>query len=276
MTTRDDARTLAGRRPGEVRRAQSDVGGGGGRTGRREPGRGCVDVRRGAPRRAAPTTTGLVLNYRFDTDTGSSPATRRRRRSTAATSTPRRPRPGAPGMPGQSWAIRLVGATHQYVAVPERNALDVDRFTAGGFVNPTGVENDQTFERWEVLEKAGAYWMNIRTNGRVRVGGFFGGCTNPAWKYLDSTVTSRTTPGPTWPAPTTAACSGLVNGVRAGSRAMSGTTCQQQPAAGRGGEELPRRGAARGLLGRPARRRPDLPAGALGRRGPGAASRAES
>ena len=32
--------------------------------------------------------------------------------------------------------------------------------------------------RWEEFEKAGAYRMNIRTDtGRLRVGGFAGGCT---------------------------------------------------------------------------------------------------
>ena len=43
-------------------------------------------------------------------------------------------------------------------------------------------------DRWEVFEKAGAYWMNIRTDTRrLRVGGFFGGCTGSQyWKYVDS------------------------------------------------------------------------------------------
>jgi hypothetical protein len=175
---------------------------------------------------AAPTTTGLVLNYSFDNDSGvvardSSPyainGTYVNTTAEAARST---------GVPGRSWAIRLVGSQHQYVAVPERNALDVDRFTVAALVNYTGVQNDQTLGRWEVLEKTGAYWINIRTDGHVRVGGFFGGCTNPSWKYLDSNVTIPTN---TWThVASTYNGSTLtvwINGWRAGSRAITGRTC---------------------------------------------------
>ena len=87
------------------------------------------------------------------------------------------------------------------------------------------MENDRTLGRWEVLEKANAYWINIRTNGRVRVGGFFGGCTSAAWKYLDS---NAAIPKNTW-TPSTYNGSTLtvwINGVRAGSRAITGSTCR--------------------------------------------------
>ena len=114
---------------------------------------------------AAPTTSGLVLNYRFDSDSGVSArdSSPNAIHGTYVNTTAAAAR--SAGMPGQSWAITLVGAKHQFVSVPERNALDVDRFTVAALIRYTGVENDKTFGRWEVIEKAGAYWINIRTDG---------------------------------------------------------------------------------------------------------------
>ena len=69
--------------------------------------------------------------------------------------------------------------------------------------------------------------MNVRTNGRVRVGGFFGGCTSSAWKYLDSTIV---VPKNTWThVASTYNGSTLtvwINGSRAGSKAVTGRTCR--------------------------------------------------
>ena len=93
----------------------------------------------------------------------------------------------APSLAGYGQALQLSGAQHQYVDVPRAAVLDVDRYTLSAWVRYTGVENDQTLGRWEVLEKAGAYWMNVRTDGRLRVGGFYGGCSSPSWQYFDST-----------------------------------------------------------------------------------------
>src|SRR4051794_16807462 len=78
------------------------------------------------PARAAavPSTTGLVLNYGFDADVGvvardAGPSaingTYVNTTATAARSA---------GLASRLRAIRLVGGQHQYVAVPERNALD--------------------------------------------------------------------------------------------------------------------------------------------------------
>jgi len=194
---------------------------------------------------AAPTTTGLILNYRFDNDTGvvARDSSTKVINGTYVNTTAAAAR--STGPPGQSRAIRLVGASHQYVAVPERTPIDLDRFTLAAFVNPTGVENDQTGGRWEVLEKAGAYWMNLRTDGHLRVGGFFGGCTNPAWTYLDSTVTI---PYNTW-THVAGTYNGsvlriFVNGVRAGSLAVSGTTCHNDRPLAVGAKNFP----AEGLL----------------------------
>jgi hypothetical protein len=181
-----------------------------------------------APARAAPTatTTGLVLNYRFDDDSGvlARDSSVNAIHATYVNTTAADAR--SAGLPDRSWAITLVGAEQQYLAVPERNALDVDRFTAAALIRYTGVENPDTLGRWEVLEKAGAYWINVRTDGHVRVGGFFGGCTSAAWKYLDSTVT---VPTDTWThVASTYNGSRLavwINGVQAGSRAVTGRTC---------------------------------------------------
>lgn len=127
---------------------------------------------------------------------------------------------------GYGRAIELRGAQHQYVDVPRSAVLDVDNYTLAAWVRYTGVENDRTLGRWEVLEKAGAYWMNVRTNGLVRVGGFFGGCTNPSWQYLDSTRTVRvsrwahlaSTYDGTW-------LRVYINGNTAGAKRVTGRTC---------------------------------------------------
>jgi hypothetical protein len=189
---------------------------------------------------AAPTTTGLVLGYDFDTDTGtlardSSPnginGTYRNTTAEAART---------PGVPGRGSAIRLDGTQHQWISVPERNALDVNRFTLAALVSYTGVQNDKTLGRWEVIEKANAYWVNVRVDGHVRVGGFFGGCANPSWKYLDSTVT---VPVDTW-THVAATYNGSrlvvwVDGARAGSRAVTGATCSNNEPLAVGAKNAP-------------------------------------
>jgi len=193
----------------------------------------------------APTTNGLVLHYSFDNDTGttardSSPTALagRYRNTTAAAAR-------AQSVPGKGRAIALTGVDQQWIAVPERNALDVDRYTLAAYVRYTGVENDQTFGRWEVLEKADAYWLNIRTDGKVRVGGFFGGCTSAAWRYLDSSVA---VPIGTWTHVASTydgtTLTVWINGRAAGSRAVSGRTCSNDQPLAIGAKNQP----AKGLL----------------------------
>jgi hypothetical protein len=127
---------------------------------------------------------------------------------------------------GYGRAIQLTGADHQYVDVPTSPVLDVDRYTLSAWVRYTGVVDDQTLDRWEVLEKAGAYWMNIRTNGLVRVGGFYGGCSNPSWQYLDST---RAVPAGRWKQVSTTYDGTwlriYIDGRAAGAKRVSGPTC---------------------------------------------------
>jgi hypothetical protein len=146
---------------------------------------------------------------------------------------------------GYGKAVRLTGTNHQYVDVPVVPALEVDRYTLSAWVRYTGVQNDKTLERWEVLEKAGAYWMNIRTNGLVRVGGFYGGCTNPSWQNFDST---RAVPRNTWHHLATtydgARLRVFIDGRAAGSKAITGQTCASGQPLAVGAKNAP----AKGLL----------------------------
>jgi hypothetical protein len=130
------------------------------------------------------------------------------------------------GLAGYGRALQLTGSQHQFVDVPMSTVLDVDTYTLAAWVRYTGIQNDQTLGRWEVLEKAGAYWMNVRTNGLVRVGGFYGGCANPSWQYVDST---RALPVDRWKH-VAATYDGTwlriyVDGRAAGAKRVSGRTC---------------------------------------------------
>ncbi len=188
----------------------------------------------------------LVLQYTFDSDT-----TTAIRDSSLNALTGRLvnsdPRTAfVSGAPGRGNALRLFAPQRQYVEVPQSPALDVNRFTLTAWVRYTGVTTADTLDRWEVLEKAGAYWLNVRTNGRVRAGGFFGACgASRYWKYLDST---RTVPTNTW-THLAARYNGyrltiFINGVAAGSLSVSGTTCANDEPLAVGAKSAP----AKGLL----------------------------
>lgn len=93
--------------------------------------------------------------------------------------------------------------------------------------------------------EADAYWINLRLDGKVRVGGFFGGCSSGAWKYLDSTTS---VPVNTW-THVASTCDGStltvsINDQRAGSRAVTGRTCSNIHPPAIGAKNYP----AKGLL----------------------------
>jgi hypothetical protein len=186
----------------------------------------------------------LILRYTFDNDSGgvvrdASPNALHGSLVNADPSTAY-----VASVPGRGRALSLVGSKHQYVSVPERSVLDTDRFTVAAIVRYTGVENDGTNGRWEVLEKANAYWLNIRTDGRVRVGGFFGSCTSSgAWKFLDS---AQPIPTSTWThVAGTYNGSTLkvwINGVLSASRSVAGRTCSNNEPLAIGAKNLPSKG----------------------------------
>lgn len=173
------------------------------------------------------STSALVLHYTFDHDVNgvvadSSPRALHGRLVNADPTTAY-----TVGLPGRGQALTLAGGDREWIDVPQSDALDANRFTVAALVRYTGVQNDETLGRWEVMEKAGAYWLNIRTDGRVRVGGFFGSCNGgTAWQYLDST---NPIPMNTWTyvagTYTGTRLNVWVNGVLSGSRLVSGTTC---------------------------------------------------
>ena len=95
-----------------------------------------------------------------------------------------------------------------------------------------------------MLEKAGAYWLNIRTDGRLRAGGFFGGCeSSQFWKYTDSTAT---VPTDVW-THVAATYNGAklvlyIDGVRSGSLNVTGDTCANDEPLAIGAKDAPAKG----------------------------------
>jgi hypothetical protein len=139
------------------------------------------------------------------------------------------PRPPNPALSvaGHGQALAFVGAQAQHVRVADTAALDVNRFTIAAWIRYLPVVHDA---RWEVMEKADAYWMNIRTDSRkLRAGGFFGGCdpaAGPVWRYLDSV---GSIPERKW-THVAATYDGTalriyINGVLDNSMPVTGTTC---------------------------------------------------
>lgn len=183
----------------------------------------------GAPAQAVARvvpTNGLVLQYSMETLTAGTVADSSPNalhgRVVAGSGTVRL----VTSLAGYGRALQLTGTQHQYVDVPASPVLDVNTYSLAAWVRRTGVQNDRTLGRWEVLEKAGAYWMNVRTNGLVRVGGFYGGCANANWQFFDST---RAVPVNRWRhVATTYDGSWLriyIDGRAAGARRITGRTC---------------------------------------------------
>lgn len=102
-------------------------------------------------------------------------------------------RVGSPNLPRQAAskagfgkALEFDSTQRQYVDAGDPAVLDVDRYTLTAWVRYLPLVHDT---RWEVMEKAGAYWMNIRTDSRsLRVGGIYGACSGAGskWRFVDS------------------------------------------------------------------------------------------
>jgi hypothetical protein len=188
----------------------------------------------------------MVLFYKFDSDTTTvvKDASAQGLDGTLTNASPSTAY--VTGLAGKKKALKLVASSRQFVSVPQGNALDVNKFTLSALVRYSGVQTPDTLDRWEVLEKAGAYWLNIRTDGHIRAGGFFGGCANNRyWKYFDST---GTVPTDTW-AQVAATYNGskltiYINGVASGSLNVTGTTCSNDEPLAVGAKNAP----AKGLL----------------------------
>lgn len=210
---------------------------------------GTVSVSQAAAPRASVTaaaaTSSLVLNYTFANETGTTVRDRSTSGINGTLVNASAPTAYVTSLSGHNKALRLIGSKRQFVDVGDAAPLDVNRYTLAAWVRYTGVQDAQTLDRWEVMEKAGAYWMNIRTTGQVRVGGFYGGCANPSWQYLDS---PSPIPANTWThLATTYNGSQLaiwVNGIKVASRAITGTTCANNEPLAVGAKNAP----AKGLL----------------------------
>jgi hypothetical protein len=179
----------------------------------------------GAGPAAAATPSGLVLGYGFErvaadgSIVDSSPSGLAGHREGLSLAL------RAASVTGHGKALTFASAQQQLVYVGDATALDVDRFTLAAWVRYQPSVHD---DRWEVLEKDGAYWMNIRTDTRkLRVGGFFGGCGSAGrWVFLDS---AAAIPASTW-VHVAGTYDGTtlrvyVNGTLSASRGISGVLC---------------------------------------------------
>jgi hypothetical protein len=195
---------------------------------------------------SAAVSTRLVLLYSFNTDSTSAIADSSTNSLTGTLTNADASSAFVPGAPGKGKGLRLVAPQRQYVSVPEDNVLDVGQYTLAAWVRYTGNATPDTHDRWEVMEKAGAYWLNIRTNGHVRAGGFYGGCVaSQYWKYLDSVGTVA--PNVWTHVAATYDGSQLtiyIDGSPSGSATISGQTCSNDEPLAVGAKNAP----ASGLL----------------------------
>lgn len=186
----------------------------------------CLAVIAPAASGAAAPAAGLRVAYGFGSITAGTVADSSPAHLNGALQGTTRPVLGA-GPSGHGRAISLDSTRRQYVEVADSPILDVDHYTIAAWVRYLPKVHD---ERWEVLEKADAYWMNIRTDTRrLRVGGFYGGCTGKAgvtWFYVDTSVPIKastwTHVASTYDGTTLRA---YVDGVQRAALRVSGRTC---------------------------------------------------
>ena len=195
------------------------------------------------PATAAPSPD-LALRYSFNSDTTNQIADASGNEITGTLINADPATAFVAGRDGTGKALSLTASEQQYVGASESAALDVRHFTLTAWVRYTGTVTSETRGRWEVLEKAGAYWLNIRTDGRVRAGGFFGGCeSSQFWKYTDSTAT---VPIDVW-THVAATYNGAklvlyIDGVRSGSLNVTGDTCANDEPLAIGAKNAPAKG----------------------------------
>jgi hypothetical protein len=195
------------------------------------------------PAAAAPAPS-LVLRYTFQNDTTSQIHDSSSYRVAGILTNADASKAFVSGKAGLGKAVQLLAPQRQYISVPESERLDVNTFTLTAWVKYSAVVTPDTKGRWEVLEKAGAYWINVRTDGHVRAGGFFDGCgASRYWRYLDSTAV---VPAQTW-THIAATYNGsrliiYVNGAKSGSMAVTGATCQNDEPLAVGAKEAPAKG----------------------------------
>ncbi len=131
----------------------------------------------------------LILEYKFSTDIGKS-----------VTDTSGNELDGAIHGSGTNHfgsgfsarGLKLNGINN-HVLVPDNPLFDLHQYTLMAWIK----FKPNQWDREEVMEKAGAFWMNIRQNTRrVRVGGFYGGCGNNM--YYHKFDSPGTVPLDTW------------------------------------------------------------------------------
>jgi len=183
----------------------------------------------------------LVLSYQFNTDTTTAISDSSANAQTGTLINADPATAFVKGAPGKKKGLKLSASQQQFVDVPQSSALNVDRYTLAAWVRYTGVQTQDTLGRWEVMEKAGAYWLNVRTNGKVRAGGFYGGCAESQhWKYLDS---SAAVPTNVW-THVAATYNGsrlviYIDGMQSGSMSVTGTTCSNDEPLAVGAKNAP-------------------------------------
>lgn len=68
----------------------------------------------------------------------------------------------------------VLNGVDNYVLVPDSTLFDLDQYTLMAWIK----FKPNAWDREEVMEKAGAFWLNVRQDTqKLRTGGFFGGCT---------------------------------------------------------------------------------------------------
>jgi Concanavalin A-like lectin/glucanases superfamily len=150
--------------------------------------------------------------------------------------------PNAPAeitsMPGHGKAVSLDATKMNYLdafcdpanyGTPKHctiTTFNLNKFTISAWVfyTPAGVDT-----RAEVMEKAGAYWMNVRTDTlQVRGGGIFGACTGAKAKWVYADSAARVVPNTWMHVATTydgANVRVYVDGNLSVTKPVTGTTC---------------------------------------------------